>query len=110
MVRTKYRRNVNAKAVESNSIYWFNGILLAVILLLLAYYIVSANTLTSINYRIQNLETLISKLSENNAALAEQRLKIENVDALAQFAILRGMVESSTPNHIFTTSGVALNR
>lgn len=101
--------DVKTSASSSHKLLWVNVGLLTTVCLFLAFYIVKANHLASLNYQIQNLEVEISGLSEENATLTAQKIIVDDPSYLAAFARERGLVEAN-PTHVFGGSGVALRQ
>lgn len=84
-----------------------NVFLLAAIVALALYYIIGANGLASVNYRVKLLNDKLIQLDEEQAALLAKKSGIEETLVTHEFARSHNMVEAKNISYIFENSSVA---
>ncbi|OGM99056.1 MAG: hypothetical protein A2817_01695 [Candidatus Yanofskybacteria bacterium RIFCSPHIGHO2_01_FULL_39_8b] len=100
-------RQHNIKIHERDVVIWVNVSLAGVILLLLFYYVMIANSIASKNYRTQILQDKIESLTEINSILMSKKLILENPATLLSFAHVQQLVEVKNVSYIFEGKNVA---
>ena len=95
---------------EGDAVLWFNMIFLVMILTLLFYYVVTANSIASKNYRTQILADKIELLSETNNLLMSQKLALDTPVKISEFARSQQLIEAKNISYIFEKKNVALQR
>lgn len=108
---SNYKHNKHIGRISERDIFmWVNISLIGVSLLLVFYYVMLANTVTSSDYRVQTLREELGMLSELNASLMSDKLALENPTALLAFARANNLVEAKNIVYIFENRNVALQR
>lgn len=100
------RKNINT-IKEFDVVLWVNISLAGIVLLLLFYYIMVANSVASKNYRIQVLQDKAETLAEENGILMSKKLVLENPATLLNFAQVQRLVEARNISYIFEGKNVA---
>ena len=95
---------------ERDIILLVNIFMTGAIILLLFYYVMLANSITSKNYKIQSLREKVSALTETNSTLMSKKLSFEIPAAILEFAQKNGLVEAKNILYIFENKNVALQR
>lgn len=90
-----------------NKIFTTNIAILLLLALLLVYYVMVSNSITSNSYKIKILRERINILSETNGQLVSHKLVFEDPSRLSLFAINHNMVKASNIIYLFESSGVA---
>ena len=103
------KQRINA-IKERDAVMWVNIMLVGVVSLLLFYYVVMANSITSKSYRIQALRDRVSYLNEKSSAFMSERLVLESPAAILEFAKASNFVEARNVSYIFENNNVALQR
>lgn len=93
-----------------NKIMSANVALAVLISLLLVYYVVTANSITAWNYKIQKINQNIVSLGETGSALAAQQSSLEDTGLLADFAKNNNMTEAQNIVYLFESKNVALRQ
>ncbi len=94
----------------SPSIAALNGLLLVFSLLLLAYYVVTANGITSGTYSVRLIHERLTSIGEENSTLLMQRLAIDDPLVLTGTAQRHGLVPARDISYLFENGNVALNK
>ncbi len=84
-----------------------NTILLTAGALLIIYYIIGANNLTSTNYKIKLLSDQLAQLNEEQSSLISQKAGVEESIVTLGFAKSHNMVEAKNISYVFESSNVA---
>ena len=92
---------------EWDIVLWVNTSMVGVVVLLLLYYVLMANSITETNYRIQTLQDKVLTLTEVNSVLMSQKISKENPVVLIQFAKANNLVEARNITYIFQNKNVA---
>lgn len=100
------RKNVKA-IIKSDATVWVNMLLLGAASLLLFYYIIIADRISSKNYKFQSLQNKIESLSEANTVLMSQKLSLDNPSLITNFAQSHNLVEAKNVSYIFENKDVA---
>ena len=99
-----------SKTYSLNQISLANLALAALMVVLLIYYVVVANSITAWNYKIQKLSGQLLSLSEIGSSLIAQRAFLESTELLVNFAKTNNMVEAKNVSYLFENKNVALVR
>ncbi|HYU64941.1 MAG TPA: hypothetical protein VEK36_01595 [Candidatus Paceibacterota bacterium] len=91
-------------------LFWINILLVMLVIYLIAYYVMGANSIATRRYQIKALNEESAALTEKNTALASQRFEIKNLSTLAEFALNRNMIIANDVTYIFEASNVALKK
>lgn len=100
------RKNINT-IKEQDIVLWVNLTMIGVVLLLLFYYVMMANSVTTKNYRVQTLKDKLETLTEANSLLVSKKLVLESPASLLEFARSSGLVKASNVLYIFENKNVA---
>lgn len=100
------RKNIET-IKEFDVVLWVNISLAGIILLLLFYYIMVANSIASKNYQTKILQDKIEQLTETNSILMSKKLLLETPNALLGFAQANNLVEAKNISYIFEGKNVA---
>lgn len=84
-----------------------NTFLLAAIVALALYYIIGANGLAAVNYKVKLLNDKLIQLDEEQAGLLSKKAGIEETLITHEFARSHNMVEAKNISYIFENSSVA---
>ena len=95
---------------QFNTYPLINAFLLAVCAALIFYYVLSANGLTAANYRISSLREDIIRATDRQTELSTQAARLEDTDAIRDFAAAHQMVLSKDTPYLFEKGNVALVR
>lgn len=93
--------------LQFDSTLVLNTMLLAVSALLLVYYIIGANSITSDNYRIKLLIDRLTQFNEEQSNLLAQKASIDESSVIRAFAQTHNMIEAKNISYIFESSNVA---
>ena len=99
-------KNINT-IKERDIVVWVNILLAGIVVLLLFYYVLMANTTAETNYHIQTLRDKNSVLAEVNSSLMSRKISLESPIALIEFAKSRNFVEAKNISYIFENKNVA---
>ena len=100
------RKNINT-IKEKDIILWVNISLIGIVSLLFLYYVMTANSIASKNYKVQVLRDKIESLAEANSSLMSKKSSLENPVALVEFAQAKQLVEARNIFYIFEGKNVA---
>lgn len=92
---------------DSTTALVLNIMFLAVSALLIVYYIIGANSITSNNYKIKLLIDRLAQINEEQNNLLIQKAIVDESLAIRNFAHAHNMVEAKNISHIFESSNVA---
>ncbi len=92
---------------QKDVIIWVNIAFIGMSVLLLFYYIMEANSITSKSYKVQILRDKIESLAEDNGVLMSKKLTLEAPGAIEDFAKLNGLVAAKNISYIFENKNVA---
>lgn len=100
------RKNINT-IKESNAILWLNLSLIGIVLPMIFYYVMIANSVTTKNYQIQTLQNKLETLTEINSSFISKKIALESPATLLEFARSFGLVKASNVLYIFENKDVA---
>lgn len=103
-------RNKLAAAPHSTLIFVVNSGLLALVLALLLYYVLSANGVASSEYQISSIREELARANTLQTELSVQISEMENSSLAADFAASNNMVPAKDTSYIFENGNVALGR
>ncbi|KKT81620.1 MAG: hypothetical protein A3B99_00615 [Candidatus Yanofskybacteria bacterium RIFCSPHIGHO2_02_FULL_44_12b] len=98
------------KAKALNGISSINTVLLGLILVLLAYYVVVANSIASGNYEVMKLNDQLFSLSQAGSSLSARMSSLEDIGFLANFAKNNNMIETKNAIYLFENKNVAFQK
>lgn len=84
-----------------------NVMFLAASALLVIYYIIGANSITSDNYKIKLLIDRLTQLNEEQSNLLSQKEMVDESLAIRNFANAHNMIEAKNVSHVFESGDVA---
>lgn len=84
-----------------------NIFLLTAIVALALYYIIGANGLAAVNYKVKLLNDKLTQLDEDQAILLSKKAGVEETLITHEFARSHNMVEAKNISYIFEKSSVA---
>jgi len=96
------------KAHSLDKTSYVNIALATLICVLLAYYIIVANSIASWSYRVEKLSQQLFSASEVSSTLMAQRSSLESTGLLVNFAKTNNMVEAQNVLYLFENKNVAL--
>ncbi len=100
----------NIQILSINPILISNVTLLAVLGLVLSFYIIEANMMAADKYSIRVLDEKLASLNEVRTSLSAERSVIEDPSGLMDFAKSHNMVEAKNITYIFENGNVALRQ
>lgn len=92
---------------EFNYYTIINSFLLAGVVAIAAYYVVSANVMASKNYKIKLLKDKLTQINEEQSNLLSQKAGLEDALITLEFAKTNKMVEAKNISYIFENKNVA---
>ena len=92
---------------ERDVVLWVNFIMIGVASLLLFYYVMVANMITTKNYKIQTLRDKLEVLTELNGSLMSRKITLESPTTLLEFARAQSFIEARNIVYIFENKNVA---
>lgn len=100
------RKNINT-IKEQDVFLWVNITLFGVIILLIFYYVMMANSVTAKSYKVQTLREKLEVLSESNGVLISKKLVMESPSTLLEFARSVSLERAGNILYIFENKDVA---
>ena len=100
----------NIQILSINPILISNVTLLAVLGLVLSFYIIEANMMAADKYSIKVLDEKLTALNEVRTSLSAKQSVIEDPSGLMDFAKSHNMVEAKNVSYMFENGNVALRQ
>ena len=100
----------NIQILSINPILISNVTLLAVLGLVLSFYIIEANMMAADKYSIKVLDEKLTSLNEVRTSLSAKRSVTEDPSGLMDFAKSHNMVEAKNVTYMFENGNVALRQ